>query len=137
MLFVFGCEDSGHPALGRLEGTIKLDGQPVKGVIVTVTPQGAAHSQGFADDNGHYVMYYKNGVEGVVVGTHNIRLQFADIPIPNEADLTPDQWNEANAKRSKENPIPMKYRDGSMNIQIKPGSNKMDFDVQSEKPAAK
>jgi len=134
MTFLSGCDDRKLPALGKLSGVVKLDGKPLQGATVQVNTAAGLVSTGITNKEGQYELFYKGNVKGVAVGNHTILITPPFAPIPNEANLEQEQLAVAIEKRRKENPVPMKFRDGSIKIEIKPGNNVFDFDMQSEKP---
>jgi hypothetical protein len=62
-----------------VEGTVKLDDQPLGGVLVMFVPENESFAQvsgssGLTDDSGHYTLKCDNGRSGAAVGKHRIVL---------------------------------------------------------------
>ena len=61
-----GCNKEGLPGLGRVTGTITMDGKPVPGALVAFEPVdgSAAPAMGRTDASGNYELYYSRGNKG-------------------------------------------------------------------------
>ena len=72
-LFVSGCGQSGPP-LGFVAGTVKLDGKPVPGALVTFISKEAdgSSSYGKTDANGKYQLEFSTDRFGVMLGNHDV-----------------------------------------------------------------
>lgn len=71
-----------YPDLYPVTGTVKLDGQPLSGAIVTFRSQRAmmddekiGPSNGVTNSDGRYTLYYKPDVPGAVLGKHLVEIQ--------------------------------------------------------------
>jgi hypothetical protein len=113
------------PPLGQVAGRVTLAGQPVPNATVTFAPKdpiygegqngkrlAASVSLGVTDDNGNYTLLYVKDVNGAYVGQHKVMIESKD-PSGRER-LRP----EFNSKSTLER-------------EVKPGSQVMDFEVQS------
>lgn len=115
LLFVIplGCGNGDRPPLGRVHGTVTLDGKPVKGLIVMFSPESGRPAAATTDDNGNYTLEYAYGVKGAKVG--KCRVNF--------------EWPTAEPGV----PIDPKYGAKSELVaDVTAGSNKFDWDVKSD-----
>ena len=73
---VSGCSGSGA-AVAPVNGRVTLDGAPLAGARIRFQPEasGGSPSYGTANQNGHYVLGYKRGQPGALIGWHTIRLE--------------------------------------------------------------
>lgn len=74
-----GC--SGGRKIVPVSGTVTVDGQPAKSVIVTFQPLGDRNddspgrgSSAFTDENGHYSLIYDGEKPGALTGKHRVRI---------------------------------------------------------------
>ena len=70
VLVVIGCSDA--PPLGKVSGTVTLNGNPVNKAVVVFQPEGAPASRGVADSNGRYELIYQMDTSGAVIGQHRV-----------------------------------------------------------------
>jgi hypothetical protein len=88
------------PALAPVEGTVRMNGQPLANVQVEFWPESnGARSTGLTDKDGRYQLTYNGKEAGAVVGPHRVLLYdlqvFGDNPLPRggkrnkDADVTP------------------------------------------------
>ena len=73
---VSGCSGSGA-AVAPVNGRVTLDGAPLAGARIRFQPEasGGSPSYGTANQNGHYVLGYKRGQPGALIGRHTIRIE--------------------------------------------------------------
>ena len=71
-----GCSGSG-PEVAPVSGRVTLDGVPMAGAQIRFQPQasGGSPSYGTADQDAQYVLGYKHGQPGALIGWHTIRLE--------------------------------------------------------------
>src|SRR5262245_45159556 len=69
---VAGCGGPEHPPVGRVTGTITLDGQPLGDATVMFQPPDGRPAQGTTDKSGKYSLTYLDGVPGAKVGTNTV-----------------------------------------------------------------
>jgi len=114
-----GCSDSG-PELGTVAGTVLLDGQPVADAEVVFEPEEGSPSYGMTDAQGRYRLMYTPETAGAVVGQHTVRITTGRTAGgPGEEVQIPER-------------IPASYNSQSeVQREVKPGSNTIDFDIQS------
>lgn len=113
-----GCGGGDRPKLGRVAGTVTLDGEPLPRALVRFLPvaheQGRA-STGFTDAEGRYEMLYIRNVKGASVGRHMVR-------------ITTRNQNEGTPER-----VPPKYNEATtLEVTVEPGANTTDFELFSD-----
>jgi len=89
-----GCGGSDLPDLVPVEGTVTLDGVPVKQGIVAFVPDKSKGTtgptgEGAIDENGHYEIRTA-GQKGAVIGYHQIRVIARENQF--ESDKPPGRW---------------------------------------------
>jgi hypothetical protein len=115
LIFV-GCGGSGHPPLGKVTGNVTINGTPLTGVIVAFMPAEGRPATALTDDKGFYRLEYTDGVAGCKVGPATVTF------------FPPTGGNPSH-------PIPAKYSSSGSSefkVEIKSGSNKLDFDLKAE-----
>jgi len=119
-----GCGPGG-PAVGQVEGTVTLDGEPVAGAIVTFVPvEGGRNSMAETDESGHYVLEYTGGKPGALVGKHKVRISTYQEP---EED---DSGQLVGGVPEK---IPAKYNEQTtLEVEVKRGKQTIDFELTSD-----
>ncbi|MCA9015149.1 MAG: hypothetical protein KDA74_06495 [Planctomycetaceae bacterium] len=114
-----GCGEgtpSDTPDLGRVSGTVTMDGKPLANVAVTFEPETGKPSFGRTDESGHYELVYKNE-QGAKVGQHTVRV------------TTPTEGPEDTGK----DPIPAKYNTKStLKKEVKQGANEINLELTSK-----
>jgi len=110
-----GCSSKGdRPELGRVQGTVTLDGKPLVGVTVGFFPQSGRPATATTDTAGKYDLIYTYGVNGAKLGPHTVSFT----------------WPEGEKGTA---PIPPKYGEKSqLKVEVKPGKNTFDFDLKSK-----
>ena len=122
LLFV-GCGDG---SMGRVEGVVKFDGQPVDRALVTFYPADARASVGFTDDDGRYYLNYTGKVKGAVVGEHQVT-------ISTRIDKEDDNVASKYGGKGREEFLPPKYhsrRETELTATVESGNNTIDFDLE-------
>lgn len=119
MLLSTGCSDGG-PDLGTVTGIVTLDGQPLPGALVSLTPESGRPSAGQTDETGKYELKFTFDRAGAHVGSHVVRITTAQ-----------NAENETPAKET----IPARYNAGTeLKAQVEPGANELDFELTSGGP---
>jgi len=116
-----GCSGDKVPGLGRVTGTITLDGQPVPGatVIFEGTKSGEPAVIAKTEASGEYELYYSRGHKGTTIGEHIVHISSYQPP----TDEDP---------KAKKETIPAKYNVKSdLTAKVNRGQNKIDFDLKS------
>jgi len=114
-LLLVGCSSGDGVAIGKVTGTITLDAQPLAGAMITFVPdENVKESYCYTDENGHYDLEYKQGIQGAYVGQHRIRITTATEEQPKEK-------------------LPVRYHQQTeLTAVVESGVNKIDFDLTSE-----
>jgi len=115
-----GCNSEKLPRLGRVSGTVTLDGQPVTDASITFegAKEGEPPSLGKTDATGKYELYYSRGHKGATIGEHAVQIN------------TYQAASDENPTPKKET-IPAKYNAKSeLKQTVKGGTNKIDFDLK-------
>lgn len=73
-----GCVPSSRPPLGRVSGTVRLDGESLANATVLFTPAGQGRtSQGVTDTQGRYQLHYLRDIPGANIDQHTVRITTA------------------------------------------------------------
>ena len=76
-LLTVGCGPA-RPPLGRVGGTVTLDGVPLSGALVVFTPDGPGRSAiATTDAAGRYELAFLRDIAGANVGAHTVRITTA------------------------------------------------------------
>ena len=127
LVCLVGCSGgpSDLPDLGKVTGTVKIDGNPVANVMVSFTPkQGGRPSTGTTNEQGEYKLTYNSQNMGAMIGTHVATV--ANPPL----DAPPTPGDDVT-----QGPIPEKYAGWSTEVEVQAGNNTIDLNVTA--PAAK
>jgi hypothetical protein len=118
---VAGCGDAGN--MGVVSGTVKLDGQPVPSGTITFVPvDGMTTTAGGPIRDGHYSVKVPIAVMRVSISVPKVTgsKKLYDTPDSPEMPLTAEA-------------LPARYNEQTeLKIEVKAGSNPMDFDLTSE-----
>lgn len=116
ILCLTGCGKSDRPPLGRVGGTVTLDGAPLPGALVVFTPDGPGRSAVATTDTvGQYELAYLRDIEGANVGSHTVRI------------------TTATEERGSKEILPLRYhRKTELVAVVEPGENTLDFPLQSK-----
>lgn len=122
-LFCVGCGGD----MGRVSGTITLDGKPLPNAIVTFYPQGGdggRASAGRTDDQGQYELTYSRSEKGAKVGEHLVTITTA---------VDGGDYSEESEESIGQELVPTKYNAKSeLKEQVVAGSNTINFELDSE-----
>lgn len=123
ILTPLGCgARSDLPELGDVKGVVTLDGKPLANAQIQFVPASGRPSSAEIAEDGSYRLYYTTDVCGAVVGAHAVKIRTA-------VDGRDDPSKER---------LPARYHARSeLKADVKPGSNKIDFDLSSKKSSAK
>jgi hypothetical protein len=117
-----GCNSEGLPGLGRVTGTVTMDGKPVPDALVAFEPVdgSAAPAMGRTDANGNYELYYSRGNKGAKVGENSVRIN------------TYQETGEDDGRKIQKETIPARYNVlTELKATVNRGSNKVDFALKS------
>jgi hypothetical protein len=126
LLVLSGC---GGPAnVGRVSGTVKLDGQPLPDANVTFSPVTKGSSAlGRTDSSGQYTLQYTAGASGAELGENRVSISTYDA---GNADADPPRP----AIKEK---VPAEYNSKTkLKADVKEGNNTFDWDLKSGGPIA-
>jgi len=121
-LFLCGCSGEKLPGLGRVEGTVTLDGKPVPEARVWFEPANGktAAAIGETDANGHYELFYSRGHKGANVGENVVKI------------TTYREINDEDNRQVRKETIPARYNVKSeLKANVTGGNNKLDFPLKS------
>jgi len=108
----------GVPELAKVTGTVKMDGQPMSGVVVNFNSDSSRPSSGTTDDQGKFKLMFNEKMEGAAIGKHKVML----IKVPN-----------GQGGQNSQMAIPMKYSfQSTLTADVTPGDNVVNFDLQSQ-----
>lgn len=120
IVFMQGCGDSTRPAVGKVSGTVTLDGQPLPNATVQFQPETGRPSAGITDAAGKYSLSYSPGVEGAAIGHHKVIIR-TEVP---GADGEPPRQKEL---------LPAKYHNESeLTADVVAGDHVQDFNLNSK-----
>jgi len=116
-----GCNPEKLPRLGRVTGTVTMDGQPLPdaSVLFEGANAGEPPSMGKTDAAGKYELYYSRGHKGATIGDHKVIIS------------TYQAGDDDNPKGVRQT-VPSKYNAKSeLTGAVKRGQNKLDFELKS------
>lgn len=107
--------------MGKVTGTVTLDGVPLSGAQVTFEPkQGGVTSTDRTNDKGEFNLVHAANSFGAVVGEHTVRITTQDAETP--AEKLPAIYNEKS----------------TLTATVAPGNNALPFALESKpKPEKK
>ncbi len=113
-LAIAGCGRSDLPELGRVQGTVTLDGKPIPEAAVGFYPlSGGRQALSTIDNEGKYDLIFVHGVSGAKTGMNEVTVFWPDGTEPTAA-------------------IPAKYNTKSeLKFDVKPGKNTFDIKMES------
>jgi len=114
-----GC---GNKNLGKVQGTVKLNGKPLKDAMVTFTPvKGGRPAAGRTDAEGRYELIYSRDHEGALIGENTVRITtFQQV------------MDEDEKERTIPEVVPPRYNVSSeLKATVERGSNEFNFDLES------
>src|SRR5262245_27228452 len=120
-LVAAGCNRENLPGLGRVQGTVIMDGSPVPDANVWFEPADGktTAAMGRTDASGHYELYYSRGHKGANLGENTVKI------------TTFRDTDDENPQARKET-IPARYNAKSeLKTNVKRGVNKTDFELKS------
>jgi hypothetical protein len=121
------------PALGQVDGNVRLNGEPIPAVMVIFIPEdrGQPQSMGVTDAQGRFQLRCNNGALGAVVGEHRVTVIDA-AGAPAAKSKADDELPEgANAPASR---VPRNYMRSDktrLRQSVQPGSQTITIDLQT------
>ncbi len=114
-----GCAEQDYGDLGKVTGTVTMDGQPYPDALITFTPDEGRPSKGVTDQSGNYELIYIRDTKGAEPGKHHVMI----------TTEPPDQPDDYKGPKFKD-PIPPKYNVRSQLTEtVELGPNTFDFDL--------
>lgn len=111
-----GCSRSDRPPLGRVGGTVTLDGSPLSGALVVFVPDGPGRSAiATTDAAGRYELSFLRDIAGANVGTHSVRITTATEDRGGK-EILPDRYHAKTELKAT----------------VKAGTNTLDFPLESK-----
>jgi len=112
-VFLAGC--GGGIELGKVTGTVTVNGEPVEGATGEFQPvESGSPSYGTTDDHGEYRLMYTADKAGAIPGEHLVRIAAAGVRDPNpNADEAEGEGRQI----------------GEEMVTVEPGSNSFDFEL--------
>jgi hypothetical protein len=122
LICLAGCSDNLH--VRPVEGTVRLDGQPLAGAEVIFRPENGRPSLGVTDAQGRYILRYSADQLGALVGKHKV-----SISTSGEAAETGAEDAPAAQKVEK---LPARYNSQStLEVTVDASGAEIDFDLSS------
>ncbi|TWT30017.1 transthyretin-like family protein [Blastopirellula retiformator] len=125
---------SDQPDLGRVHGTITIDGTPLSGVVVVFQPESGRPAHGRTDANGQYELTYIRDTRGTKVGRNRVEIapsEEEDEPAQDESDT--EEVQRSRPTKSGKPRIPARYNIKSeLEADVQPGDNTFDFELTSK-----
>jgi hypothetical protein len=122
LVIAAGCNREKLPRLGRVSGTVTLDGQALSDATIVFEPttSGIPATISRTDASGNYELYYSRGHKGTPPGEYQVRIT-----------TYAETAEEASVSIRKET-VPAKYNvKTELKAEVKRGTNKHDFALQS------
>lgn len=109
------------PDLGKVSGVVTLDGVAMRGAMVTFQPVASeepgtrlSSSVGRTDEEGRFTLTYVKDVPGAVVGEHKV---FIQAPLATGKETLPARYHART----------------ELTAEVEPGSNEVDFKLESSR----
>lgn len=133
MLFQPGCSQSDQPELGKVTGTITLDGKPLSGVAVVYQPESGRPARGMTDAEGKYELTYIRQTKGTKVGPNRVEIAPSEDGEAEEAESADEESQSVTKRSTSRKPtIPARYNVRSeLKADVKAGENTFHFDLKS------
>ena len=123
-LWIVGCDHAG-PALGRVRGSVSVDGRPLENAVVEFQPEKGRPSRGITDRSGRYDLSFTRERRGALIGRHVVR-------IATQTEGTTPNGRSDNLSHLAP---PKSGKTWQLTTEVKPGNNRLDFELDAD-PAA-
>lgn len=139
LVMLAGCGPEPPPA--TVEGTLRLNGQPLDNCLVTFLPEPSQepngfHSTGQTDERGMYRLRGDNQQEGASVGRHRVTIQdlsaSTGVRRRDNGTVDAESDNSSPPPKARRSRVPASYQSASgtpLRQEIKPGHQVIDLDV--------
>jgi hypothetical protein len=116
-----GC---GNSDLGSVEGTVRLNGQPLENARVTFTPvAGGRPAAGKTDNQGRYELIFSRDDKGALIGEHAVSISTFSEHLADDGETT-----EVVPEK-----VPARYNTNTeLKAKVEGGANTLDFDLEPE-----
>ena len=134
--FGVGCDgpkgDYSLVELGKAQGTVTLDGQPLEGAVVRFIDQGdETFSYGLTDRSGRYSLRFDSEMEGVKLGRKTVRISVSESVLGANV-AAGEEGGDPDAKPKQKDLIPSRYNEASELVcDVVQGTNQFDFALVS------
>ena len=119
-----GCGKSG-PDLGQVTGKVTLNGKPLADASIEFIPEKGRPSMATTDAGGQYELVYTADRPGALPGKHTVRITTGRPGYEGEGGQ--------GGQEARDEVVPPKYNSASeLAREVKPGSNTIDFKLESE-----
>lgn len=117
-----GCSQEDYGDLGKVTGTVTLDGSPYPNAVVMFSPQKGRPSTAITDEMGSYELTYIRTTKGAEPGEHQVA-------ISTQPPTVDDNYRGPQFK----DPIPTRYnRRSELTRTVELGANEFDFELKSK-----
>jgi hypothetical protein len=123
MVVVFLLAGCGGPAnVGKVSGTVTLDGQPLPDATVTFSPvKEGSSALGKTDSSGYYSLRYTGGASGAEIGENKVMISTYDAGDPDSDPPRPEVKER----------VPPEYNvKTKLKADVKSGSNTFDWELK-------
>lgn len=115
-----GCGDQSGPPLGKVTGTVKLDGVPVEGAGLEFVGDAGGVSYGRTNASGNYYLSFGSSRTGALVGRNVVRITAGD-----KVRVGKKKYESTELFAKKYN------AESQLVVEVARGSNRFDFDCKS------
>jgi len=107
------------PEVGKVHGTVTLDGKPLPKAVVTFVPVGGGRqSSGFTDADGHYQLSFLGERMGARLGKHKVSIHTSG--------------TEETGRTHEKERVPVRYNtETTLEREVAGGGNEFNFDLSS------
>lgn len=122
-----------EPKLGKVTGTVTMDGAPVSGIAVVFQPDDGRPARGKTDSAGKYELTYIGKTAGSKVGPNRVEIAFSEEGEEESANANEGENPGAAKPKRGKIAIPARYNTNSeLKVDVKPGENVFDFKLESK-----
>lgn len=108
-----GCGGGDMPELGDVSGKVTVDGAPVAGINILFTPETGRAAGGVTESDGSYELIYLDGYSGCKIGPAKVTFEWSPGVEPTVT-------------------VPAKYMEEGFSVEVKAGSNELNFPMDSK-----
>ena len=120
-----GGQASDQPDLGRVTGTVTMDGEPLPAAMLIFSPEKGRSSMGTTDSEGKYEMIYVRDTKGAKLGTHQISITTVQ-------EGSSEESGEEEVAQFKETILAKYNTKSTLTEEVKAGENVFDFQLTSD-----